>query len=351
MFISHFSRSPSAIASSWTNGQQIERRTHRVVSISPIWEVCDICTKRFGLRAQNALRCIDCQIRFHRHCHSRAPMPCVPRVMYPKGGTKQKAPLKAYCPSSHPMIPPILIQCIVALERDRLTFEGIYRVPGSEISIAKLYSEFLTSRLVPSFTAVETETITGVIKKFLRDLRDSLIPTLSFDDFKAAAESMDDQALVKAVLDLPAANRDTLAYFLHHLQNVAKHASHNLMPIENLARCLCPTIVGYSTFVTSSIDHSEAITNHQYRILYRLLKIPQDFWRQFVDKNMTYVLYQENKTPGSKKEFLTPKSTASEPKRLRDRFAEGPGHQEASPLIQPISIGVRKAPIFEDPLL
>jgi Rac GTPase-activating protein 1 len=344
-------RSPHHIAGSWTRGQEIERRTHRVRTFIPVFEACDVCTKRFGLTAQNALKCVDCNVRFHRHCQSRAPMPCVPKVPMPKTPSKQKCPLNQYCPETHPFIPPIMIHCVVALERDRLTKEGIYRVPGVDQAVGKLFQEFMSERKVPNLSNVETENITGCIKRFLRELRDSLIPSTSYDDFIRAVESNDEQQLIQSVFELSAPNRDTLAYFILHLQKVAKNASHNKMPIENLAKVLAPTVVGYSKLVTPCLENANELNRNQCMILLRLLKIPSEFWSRFIENNMGAVLAAEARTPGSKTALLTvtPTKPASSCSRragfnnnttLMEFQSEDTTQKSAnsSPLIQPLSM-------------
>uniref|UniRef100_A0AC34FEQ1 Rac GTPase-activating protein 1 n=1 Tax=Panagrolaimus sp. ES5 TaxID=591445 RepID=A0AC34FEQ1_9BILA len=344
-------RSPYGFAGSWTRGQDIERRTHRVRTFIPVFEACDVCTKRFGITAQNALKCVDCNIRFHRHCQSRAPMPCVPKVPMPKTPSKQRCPLVQYCPDTHPYIPPIMIHCIVALERDRLTKEGIYRLPGADQAVAKLYQEFMSGRQVPNLSNVETENITGCLKKFLRELRDSLIPSTSYDDFIRAVEANDEQQLIQSIFELSAPNRDTLAYFVLHLQKVAKNSSHNKMPIENLARVLAPTVVGYSKLVTPCVENVNELNRNQYMILLRLLKIPSEFWSRFIENNMSAVLAAEARTPGSKTALLTvtptkPSSSSSRRAGFNNNttmmeFQSEESTQKSansSPLIQPLSM-------------
>uniref|UniRef100_A0A914PT86 Rac GTPase-activating protein 1 n=1 Tax=Panagrolaimus davidi TaxID=227884 RepID=A0A914PT86_9BILA len=293
----------SPMVSSWTYGQEIDRRTHRVKVFNTVFETCDVCTKRFGITATNSLKCVDCNIRFHRHCQSRAPMPCVPKVPMPKTPSKQKCPLAQYCPETHPFIPPLIIHCIVALERDRLNSEGIYRLTSNAEIVGKLYQEFLTQRKIPILSSVETENITGCIKKFLKELRDSLIPSTSFEQFIHAIESNDEQQIITCVFELPAPNRDTLAYFILHLQKVSQHSQTNKMPIENLATVLAPTIIEYPALVT--LENVEKLNRNQVMILLRLLKLPTGFWKTFLDSNMdtefstTRSILSETQTIGS----------------------------------------------------
>uniref|UniRef100_A0A914XYM4 Uncharacterized protein n=1 Tax=Panagrolaimus superbus TaxID=310955 RepID=A0A914XYM4_9BILA len=49
-------QTPQNYVGSWTLGQEIERRTHRVKSFSSVFENCDVCTKH--LIAKNALKCV-----------------------------------------------------------------------------------------------------------------------------------------------------------------------------------------------------------------------------------------------------------------------------------------------------
>uniref|UniRef100_A0A914Q1V6 Rho-GAP domain-containing protein n=1 Tax=Panagrolaimus davidi TaxID=227884 RepID=A0A914Q1V6_9BILA len=244
-----------------------------------------------------------CNIRFHRHCQSRAPMPCVPKVPMPKTPSKQKCPLAQYCPETHPFIPPLIIHCIVALERDRLNSEGIYRLTSNAEIVGKLYQEFLTQRKTPILSSVETENITGCIKKFLKELRDSLIPSTSCDEFVRAIESNDDQEIINCVFELAAPNRDTLAYIILHLQKVSQHSEANKMHIENLATVLAPTIIEYPAVVT--LENVEKLNRNQVMILQRLLKLPTEFWKSFLDSNMdaefsnTRSILYETQTIGS----------------------------------------------------
>uniref|UniRef100_A0AC35GUH2 Rho-GAP domain-containing protein n=1 Tax=Panagrolaimus sp. PS1159 TaxID=55785 RepID=A0AC35GUH2_9BILA len=170
---------------------------------------------------------------------------------------------------------------------DRLNSEGIYRLTSNAEIVGKLYQEFLTQRKIPVLSSVETENITGCIKKFLKELRDSLIPSTSCDEFVRAIESNDDQKIMNCVFELSASNRDTLAYFILHLQKVSQHSDTNKMSIENLATVLAPTIIEYPALVT--LENVEKLNRNQVMILQRLLKHPSEFWKSFLDSNMDTV--------------------------------------------------------------
>ena len=64
-----------------------------------------------------------------------------------------------------------MIRCVIALEKKHIHREGIYRLPGNDLAVTKLYDAFMSSRITPELSNVETETLTGCIKKFLKELR------------------------------------------------------------------------------------------------------------------------------------------------------------------------------------
>uniref|UniRef100_A0AC35EXG9 Rac GTPase-activating protein 1 n=1 Tax=Panagrolaimus sp. PS1159 TaxID=55785 RepID=A0AC35EXG9_9BILA len=295
---SHFNNklhSPLGFAGSWTRGQEIHRRQHFGELISfPISFSCDICNKRFGF-SRNAFECRDCNLRFHQKCQPRAMLPCIPKVKIPKTPSKSlKNGLIDYCPNSHPFIPPLIIHCIVALEREHLCRAGIYRISSSPTTVKELHQQFLSSssRILPNLKNLPMEVITAV-------------------------EESDEQKLIQCVFELPAPHRDTLAYIILHLQKVAENSAKNQMPAENLATVLAPTVIGYSNLLvnTQTAEDSYKINTNQTKILLRLLKIPSEFWNRFIENNMSAVLAAEARTPGSRTALLsvTPSAQRKQP--------------------------------------
>lgn len=83
---------------------------------------------------------------------------------------------------------------------------------------------FLRGKTVPPLSNNDIHVICGCVKDFLRSLREPLIPTSLWKDFTNAAQNHDDKEAVrqlyKAILALPQANRDTLAFLILHLQRL-----------------------------------------------------------------------------------------------------------------------------------
>lgn len=85
-----------------------------------------------GMRTRLAFVQFDfsgCKFIVHAKCRARAPIPCVPYKQTPKK-VKLRPHLVELCPDTQPKIPAVLMLCVVALEKDRLGFEGIYRRAG-----------------------------------------------------------------------------------------------------------------------------------------------------------------------------------------------------------------------------
>lgn len=90
-------------------------------------------------------------------------------------------------------------------------------------------------------------------------------------------EKNDEEFLIAAISELPIPNRDTLAYLCAHWQRVAANANVNQMPLENLATCLGPTIVGstskFGCLQTNSRANQQSETRRQNQVLHSLLKL------------------------------------------------------------------------------
>jgi hypothetical protein len=80
---------------------------------------------------------------------------------------------------------------------------------------------------------------------------------------------------MSVVMELPIPNRDTLAYLCAHWQKVASNSNVNQMPIENIARCLGPTVVGGFSSIPKNarLADQQVILERQINVLNRLLRL------------------------------------------------------------------------------
>lgn len=288
----------------WTKGRTLEECSHNFVPtnnlFSAAFSYCGVCTRSLGIRS---LKCNDCKLQIHENCRNNSPLPCVPMLPTPqRSNPKQRPRLADLCPDTQPKIPGQIIRCVFAIEKNYINNVGLYRVPGCDSEVKKLKENF-NSKYAPKLEQLDPETITGFIKKFLRDLREPLIPLSSFKEFYAAVSNKNEEQLRYAIETLPIPNRDTLAFLCAHWQKVALHSNENQMPLENLAKVLGPTVVGTASKLTHLQQQTGGSDCHSYHymeaskqveILYALLTLDNNYWTTFYNWQPDNPLIQQN---------------------------------------------------------
>ncbi|KAM7405167.1 hypothetical protein PAMP_012451 [Pampus punctatissimus] len=259
-------------------------RHHEFVSKTVIKpESCVPCGKRIKF-GKISLKCRDCRVVSHPECRERCPLPCIPNL----GGTPVKigeGVLADYVPDTSPMIPPLVVHCISEIEQRGLHEAGLYRLSGADRTVKDLKEKFLRGKTVPVLSKVDDiHAITGLLKDFLRNLKEPLLTFRLNRPFMDAAEVSDDDnsiaLMYQTIGELPQPNRDTLAFMALHLQRVAESLD-TKMDISNLARIFGPTIVGHAVPNPDPMTILQD-TKRQPKVVERLLALPVDYWGQFV---------------------------------------------------------------------
>ncbi|KAI6240729.1 hypothetical protein M3Y99_00443600 [Aphelenchoides fujianensis] len=332
-------RTPTAFGSSWTAGRPIASCEHAFVpqKSSRLFSMlltnsCACCNGAISSAAGVGMSCKECRINIHARCKGRAPMPCLPAAVFPAEAfsVKAKHNLADLCPTRPPFIPALVLRCVFALEQNRLNAEGIYRVVADKKAVDDLYAEFMKQKYIPDMSLQPTEVICGTLLKFLRFLKDPLVPRSSYREFIQAAACAEvgerERQLQEAIAELPLPNQDTLAFLAQHLQKVAHFASENRMPAENLARCFAPVLLSDRQSTLTNLGRAEAENERETAAVRALLEMPADFWSDYLDQRtattapakfgtpLTHVLKAEPTTSGSPQ---TPRSRA-------DRSVLGP---------------------------
>ncbi|XP_015522707.1 rac GTPase-activating protein 1 [Neodiprion pinetum] len=246
-------------------------------------EVCTPCGKRIRF-GRVALKCRECRATSHAECKDLVPLPCVPAGNTPTlrgiSGT-----IADYTPMIPPMVPSLVVHCINEVELRGMGEQGLYRVNGGSSDVKCLKDKFLKGKGAPNLSDIDIPTICSTLKDFLRTLREPLITVGLWADFARATAISDkqdaDAALYQAISELPQPNRDTLAFLILHLQRVSSSPECK-MPITNLAKVFGPTLVGYSCQEPSP-NSMLSETKSQVAIVESLLKIPSDYWANFVN--------------------------------------------------------------------
>jgi len=284
----------------------MNRKHHFVQKTEYKRATCGVCNKRvkFG---KIVYKCRECGAVCHPECKDQVPLPCVPT------GSAQKTPSKAamarggqladYTPHSSPMVPALIVHCINEIEARGLCEVGLYRIPGSEKEVRDLREKFLAGRGCPNLSQCDVHALTGLVKDFLKSLREPLIPHSQWTVFTQAATNPDVtdgmSELFQAISEMPQPNRDTLAFLMLHFQKVSE-SKETKMTISNLARTIGITVVGYSC-TDPSADEIMRATQYQTATTEKLIQIDSDYWSTFISGNQGEDLYRDTRilSPGT----------------------------------------------------
>ncbi|XP_055374935.1 WW domain-containing protein tag-325 [Condylostylus longicornis] len=160
----------------------------------------------------------------------------------------------------YPTIPKIVIECVklIELKAKKKPTEGLYRMSGNHVEIQKIRFLIDGNDYECLKNIRDIHTIVGVLKLFLREIKDPLVNASEIKLFIGAARDwtlapikMKITVLQKLVKSLPEQNRDTLSYLLRHLHKLTR------MPLQfvnsrSLAVSLTPTIFHFT--VTNNAD-------------------------------------------------------------------------------------------------
>ncbi|XP_063197857.1 rac GTPase-activating protein 1-like [Chroicocephalus ridibundus] len=269
-------------------------------------EPCGVCGSRIRF-GKAAVKCRQCQLLLHPKCQEQCPSPCAPRPhqhAWPSEGV-----LADFAPATPPLVPALVVQCVTEVETRGLTETGLYRVPGAEQLVREWKRRLLRAGgALPALGSVaDIHVVCGVLKDFLRGLKEPLVTFSLHPAFLRAADIPDDAACGTAlrhmVSKLPPANRDTLAFLMLHLLRVS-HSPNCKMDVLNLSRVFGPTLVGHGSANPTPLAIMED-TPRQCKVVARLLSLPPNFWRGFLGTE------QENLVPmpapvGEREPFFRP---------------------------------------------
>ncbi|XP_019115359.1 rac GTPase-activating protein 1 isoform X3 [Larimichthys crocea] len=211
-------------------------------------ETCSPCGKRIRF-GKMAVKCRNCRAVAHPECKQKFTDGCSTAAT--AGGSAQQ--------------------------------RGLYRVPGGERLVKELRDRFIQGKTPLMLSKVhDIHVVCGLLKDFLRKLKEPLITFRLHRTFMEASELADEDnsaaILYQAIAELPKANRDTLAFLMLHLHKVMKSPQCQ-MDKNNLARVFGPTIVGHGMSEPSPTTIMRD-TNTQPKVICRMLSLPEAYWRR-----------------------------------------------------------------------
>ncbi|NXE46590.1 RGAP1 protein, partial [Casuarius casuarius] len=216
-------------------------------------------------------------------------------------------------PPAPPRVPALVVQCVAEVERRGLTEVGaagwppegargraaalsplsarpqmgLYRVPGTEQLVRQWKRRLLRAGGAPAGLGSVADIHVVLLVRGARPPGvGGVRGRSSRNSLPGAAADLPDEAacgaaLRHAVSKLPPANRDTLAFLMLHLLRVSCSPDCR-MDVLNLSRVFGPTLVGYGSANPTPLAIMED-TPRQCKVVARLLSLPPDFWRCFVE--------------------------------------------------------------------
>ncbi|XP_051928327.1 LOW QUALITY PROTEIN: rac GTPase-activating protein 1, partial [Hippocampus zosterae] len=242
-------------------------------------EMCLPCGKRIRF-GKIALKCRGCRIVSHPECKQKWSEACAPTA---STRAAHMVSLEGFAPASHPSIPALVVKCVKEIERRGLQERGLYRVPGGERQVKELRDRFMGGKTQLQLSDVsDIHVVCGVLKDFLRKLKEPLVTFKLHRNFMAASEMSNEQersaAIFRAIAQLPKPNRDTLAFLMLHLHKVMRSPPCQ-MDQNNLSRVFGPTLVGHALSEPSPSTIMRD-TNIQPKVICHFLSVPEDYWKR-----------------------------------------------------------------------
>ncbi|CAN6596168.1 hypothetical protein TRVA0_001S02344 [Trichomonascus vanleenenianus] len=146
------------------------------------------------------------------------------------------------------VVPAIVYRCVEFLEvRGCIYEEGVFRLSGSSSAIRRLKERFNHEFDVDLVAAkAEPHAVTSLLKLYLRELADLVIPRSMNDDFRIALEMTSDEERIECIkrlmVQLPKENYDLLYVLCGLLTKIIAHQELNKMTLRNVAIVFSPTL-------------------------------------------------------------------------------------------------------------
>ncbi|XP_056912075.1 unconventional myosin-IXb-like isoform X1 [Takifugu flavidus] len=214
-----------------------------------IMQSCDLCGSYiWGM--EKAYMCSACKLICHKKCLNKIITDCSTRRARQDESTPGSLHfgVQVYMLTSKANpVPKVIEMLLMHVEINGLYTEGLYRKSGSACRAKELHQILETTPESACLDNYVIHTITGLVKRWLRELPDPLMTFDLYTDFLHAAELPDRAEKIRAVYqkvdELPPANYNTLERLIFHLVRVAKEEEHNKMSPSSLAIVFAPCIL------------------------------------------------------------------------------------------------------------
>ncbi|XP_019903987.2 rho GTPase-activating protein 24 isoform X2 [Esox lucius] len=146
------------------------------------------------------------------------------------------------------MAPLVVEQCVDFIRERGLLEVGLFRQPGQATLVKELQEAFDAGEK-PSFDSTDVHTVASLLKLYLRELPEPLVPFSRYQDFLLCGQKISSERkqglleLHQLLHELPVANFNLLNYICQFLNEVQSYSNSNKMSTQNLATVFGPNIL------------------------------------------------------------------------------------------------------------
>lgn len=166
-------------------------------------------------------------------------------------------PTRGY--SRVPMPAPLVDAVVFLSQREALTTEGLYRIPGNKKHV-NLYRSIYNSSNRISFTASDDPNdVASLLLLFLKSLPEPIYGSMLLEHARAQGTSSPEQVITvfRTVLEgLTRERQACLRLVLDHLHVVASYSFENKMTPRNLATCVFSDV---AAILAVAIEHADQL--------------------------------------------------------------------------------------------
>ena len=140
------------------------------------------------------------------------------------------------------VLPSIMMQLIITLEKTALQVPGLFRISGSSRVITSIISQ-LDRGITVDFSKLDCHVVSGLLKQWLRTLKEPLIPFAYFDRFLECQSAPDSTIALQLLMqELPETNMLIIRRIIQMCLKVSEHSEVNKMTSTNMAIVIGPNI-------------------------------------------------------------------------------------------------------------
>ncbi|XP_061645533.1 rho GTPase-activating protein 22 isoform X2 [Phyllopteryx taeniolatus] len=146
-------------------------------------------------------------------------------------------------------VPALVERCACFIRDHGLKEEGLFRAPGQTTHVRELQDAFDRGENLLFASATNVHTVASLLKLYLRELPEPLIPFTKYAQFLSCAllltkdREMGIIELGKQVKSLPKVNYNLLEYICRFLDEVQSYSDANKMSVQNLATVFGPNVL------------------------------------------------------------------------------------------------------------